>query len=161
MAQEPSSAQVEQAQEHLVDFHEAVKLAHQKASVRVLQDTARELAWLDEIAHSAAEDAWHAFLTAVREGLQGQSDSYPDGDPWVPAALYEQARRYWHESFRDAVADLFSRVGQGPEDLQSLGRALGLFFEELARATEGLPRESLGMPGGAGECEPSAPTCGR
>ena len=58
-------------------------------------------------------------------------------------------RTYWQPpSFSEAVVDLLTRRGGAVGDLPALARALTVFFEELARAVEGLERELASGAGG-------------
>ena len=131
----------EQLRARLADFHEAVRLAQRRALQRTLQQALRQLVWLNEIAHSTAQDAWHVKLTEMQEYLAGlpRAAASLQGEVLTLPSLAEQARKLWREGFGEAVADALSRLGEGPEDLEALGRALALFCEELARAVTASP----------------------
>ena len=127
----------EQLQDRLGNFHHAVQVAHRGATQRIVQHTLRQLVWLSEITHRTTQDAWTVKLTALQDLLAGLGEAATSlqEDQLTPTALTEQARRFWQASFAEAVADILSRLGEGPEDLDALGRALTLFFEELNRVT--------------------------
>lgn len=129
---------LDQLRERLVDFGQAVATAHQRAALRTLDQTARELRWLAIVAHEIAEDAWQGSLSTLQDRLAGLSSSLPPDGLGLPR-LVAQARGYWQGAgFREATADLLTRRGRDPEDLQALAHALQLLFEELAQVVPGL-----------------------
>ena len=140
---------LERLRERLVDFSQAVAAAHERAARRTLDRTARELRWLAILAHEMTEDAWQGSVSRLQDQLAGLS-SGSAADELDLQRLAEQARRYWQgASFREASADLLTRRGRDPEDLQALGQALRLLFEELAQVVAGLqPAPEAGGTGG-------------
>lgn len=137
MAKDDLVPVVERMREQLVDFHQAVARAHERAMERILEQASRQLRWLTLLAHEAAEDTWHCRLTALQELASGLPTADLESGALTPPALVQEARSYWQgASFPEAAADLLTRHGSGPEDLQALAEALRLLFHELARAVE-------------------------
>lgn len=145
---------LERMREQLVDFHEAVARAHERALTRTLEQASRQLRWLTALAHETVEDAWHGRLSALQELASGLPAAALESGALTPAALAREALTYWQgTSFREAATDLLTRRASRPEDLQALAQALALFFEELAGAVES---DDPGPASEAGETEGEA-----
>ena len=140
---------LDQLRERIVDFSQAVAAAHERAALRALDRTARELRWLTIVAHEMAEDAWQRSLSALQDQLAGLSSSLPP-DGLNLQRLVEQARSYWQGAgFGEATADLLTRCGRDAEDLQALGQAFRLLVEELSEVVPRLqPASEAGGTGG-------------
>lgn len=125
---------LERLREPLVDFHQAVARAHDRALRRTLEEATRQLRWLAVLAHEVSEDSWHNRLATLQEFGSGLPTAALESGTLTPAALVQEARTYWQSSFPEAVSDLLARHASTSEDLQALAQALALFFEELARS---------------------------
>ena len=138
MQQSELVAILERLRERLVDFSQAVAAAHERAAMRTLDRTTRELRWLAILAHEMAEDAWQGRLSTLQDHLAGLSSGFaPEGQNLQRPA--EQARCYRQGSdFREATADLLARRGRDPDALQALAQALRLLLDELAQVAQGL-----------------------
>lgn len=145
---------LERLRDRVGDFHRALAIAHHRAAARALEQAARELRWLAALSWDVAGDAWEHTLTALGEaalGLASASGSLAPENLNL-SSLGARARGYWSGgAFPEAAADLLTREGSRPEDLEALARALALFLEELDRATGG----SASAPGGPPTGRPS------
>lgn len=142
---------LERLREQLVDFHQAVARAHNRAFLRTLEEATRQLRWLAVLSHEVAEDTWHGKLTSLLELASGLPAAALESGSLTPAALAHEARTYWQSSLPEAVSDLLSRHAGTAEDLQALARTLALLFEELARSVNGpssAPGREAGEAGG-------------
>lgn len=143
---------LQRLREQLVDFHQAVARAHERALLRTLEVATRQLRWLAILAHEVTEDSWHGRVASLQEVLSGLPTAAFESWALTVPALAQEAHDYWQgRNFAEAAADLLSRQGSTPEDLQALAQALALFFDELARTTAGTapaPSTDAGKAGG-------------
>lgn len=58
---------LERMREQLVDFHQVVARAHERALMRIQEQATRQLRWLGLLAHELAEDTWYGKRTALLE----------------------------------------------------------------------------------------------
>ena len=130
---------LERMREQLVDFHQVVARAHERALMRIQEQATRQLRWLGLLAHELAEDTWYGKLTALLEWASGLPTTALESSALTPAALAEAARAYWQgPSFPEAVAHLVSRQATVIEDLQAIAQVLAVFLDELGRAAVSL-----------------------